>query len=142
VSTWNSATLPKSNSLKYFKFFTTNLCTKQDKFTRLLCYGTAKVYANQLEGLLPITNKYILCTAWGSIHSFIILIYVIFGQPGECADTKVQIEVALNENMDMRSAVHRAFFLGILPKITKFMATFLGQPVRRSSWLVTFHGAI
>lgn len=31
VSTWKSATLPKSKSLKYFKFFTTNLCTKQYK---------------------------------------------------------------------------------------------------------------
>jgi hypothetical protein len=71
-------------------------------------------------------------------HSFIILIYVIFGQPGECADTKFQIEAPLNENMDMRSAVHRAYFLGIFPKITTFMVTFLGQPVRRSSGLVIF----
>jgi hypothetical protein len=71
-------------------------------------------------------------------HSFIIFIYVIFGQPGECADTKVQIEAPLNENMDMRSAVHRALFLEISPKITTFMATFLGQPVRRSSRLVIF----
>jgi hypothetical protein len=75
-------------------------------------------------------------------HSFIILIYVIFGQPGEWKDTKVQIEAPLSENMDMSSAIHRAF-LGIFPKITTFMATFLGQPVRRSSRLViSFYGTI
>jgi hypothetical protein len=40
--------------------------------------------------------------------------------------------------MNMRSDVHRAFFLGIFPQITTFMTTFLGQPVRRSSRLVIF----
>jgi hypothetical protein len=76
-------------------------------------------------------------------HSFIILIYVIFGQPGEWTDTNVQIEAPLNENMDMISAVHRAFFLGIFPKIRTLMVTFLGQPVRRNSRLViSFYGAI
>jgi len=64
-------------------------------------------------------------------------------QPGGCADTKFQIEAPLNEKMDMRSTVHRAFFLGIFPKITTFMATFHGQSVRWSSRLViSFNGAI
>jgi hypothetical protein len=76
-------------------------------------------------------------------HSFIVLIYVILGQPGKCTDTKVQIGVPFNKNVDLRSAVHRAFLSGTFPKTTTFMATFLGQPFRHIGRLVIyFHGAI
>jgi hypothetical protein len=119
VSTWNSATLPKSKSLKYFKFFTTNLCTKQYK----LYFFFAMV-----QQQFMLTNWKVYCPFQTSIfyvqrEAAFLLIYVIFGHSGQCMDTKLQIGASFNKNMNLRSAVHRAFFLGIFQKITTFMAT-------------------
>lgn len=75
-------------------------------------------------------------------HSFITLIYAILGQPAECTDTNVQIGMPFNKNVDLRSAVHRAFFLGTSPKIATCTATFLDQPVHHIGRLViSFYGA-
>jgi hypothetical protein len=55
----------------------------------------------------------------------------------------LQVGKSFSRNVDLRSAVHRAFAYRSSPKITTYMATFLGHPVRPIWWLVvSFYGAI
>jgi hypothetical protein len=79
-----------------------------------ICASKISVEQEMLSLLIHLEGGYIICFRVGQ-RKFIILIYVVVGQPGRkrgnLSSLWIQLGKPFNKNADLRSAVHRPFAL-------------------------------
>jgi len=106
--------LQKSNFLSQFIQISFALC-KQAQQNEQKNYRYLFIH---IQGRVALINHFDLCSTWAALRERARKLSLLY----------VQVRTLFNKNMDLRSAVHRAFNLEMFPKMT-FMVTFLGQPV-------------